>query len=201
MNLKHLGDALDHWKGRMFELLGDALHDLHVLPMFTDGDRWSEGEVRLYARLLGVSPEHILRPNEPFVAGRRGPYFSSLPLKPEWDVFVDPDTGFASETSGDVRHIRAKELAELLLPASSRVVLLYQHASRKRDHVNHGLQRITGAAPLRGCSAFAYDAGSVSMIFVSRRGERVLQLRDRLVTLLEYTPRVTKMHGAPPFGL
>jgi len=60
MNTQYLGDALDHWKGCLFEYLESehALLDFGVDPMATDPDRWGETDFELYARLFKAHREH-----------------------------------------------------------------------------------------------------------------------------------------------
>jgi hypothetical protein len=55
----HLGDALDHWKGSLIEVIGDK--SLRVVLMLTDRDRWTEEHFEAYSRLLPRKPEGVLR--------------------------------------------------------------------------------------------------------------------------------------------
>jgi len=43
MKLAHLGDALDHWKGSVIELIGGK--NLRVVPMFTDSNPWTGEQI------------------------------------------------------------------------------------------------------------------------------------------------------------
>ena len=43
MKLAHLGDALDHWKGSLIELIGERR--VRAVPMLTDRDDWTEQHV------------------------------------------------------------------------------------------------------------------------------------------------------------
>lgn len=54
MNLEFLGDALDHWKGSLFQSLcaGQVLHDFAVNPMATDQESWKEADFEVHARLI-----------------------------------------------------------------------------------------------------------------------------------------------------
>lgn len=62
MNLKHLGDALDFWKGGLIGRLEGVLNDGHILPMFTDApNAWTPDRLLLYAHLTGMDVSRILR--------------------------------------------------------------------------------------------------------------------------------------------
>ena len=78
MNLRYLGDALDHWKGSLFEFLQAErlLRDFAVDPMATDGDIWEEADFALFARLLRVNPNQILRHKIPLL--QRNGYFKEI---------------------------------------------------------------------------------------------------------------------------
>jgi len=55
LNLKFLGDALDHWKGSLFAALQRAqvVQNFLVEPVFSDSDDWRPDDRRIYAQLLG----------------------------------------------------------------------------------------------------------------------------------------------------
>jgi len=54
LNLNFLGDALDHWKGSLFESLQEAqvLRDFAVDPMASDLGSWNSDDFLILARLL-----------------------------------------------------------------------------------------------------------------------------------------------------
>src|SRR5688500_3252510 len=56
MNLRYLGDALDHWKGSLFEYLQTAclVRELAVDAMAGDAEQWQPADWKLFARLLRV---------------------------------------------------------------------------------------------------------------------------------------------------
>lgn len=198
MNSKHLGDAIDHWKGSVLQRLGGSLRNLRVLPMFTDPDPWTEEHLSVYAELLRVRRDRILCSDRRFLNATRDQYFANLRLAPDWDLFVDPDIGVASACMRDVKHICPCELAELLPAHGGRVVLVYQHARRKRDETSGRLPEIIATDALRGCSAFAYDAGSVAMVILSRERTRLHTLRELLIRLLGGCSRVSQICSALP---
>lgn len=62
MNLSYLGDALDHWKGSLFEFLQahNLLNDFAVDPMASDLQSWRDADYALFADLLRVPRARIL---------------------------------------------------------------------------------------------------------------------------------------------
>jgi hypothetical protein len=169
MKLAHLGDALDHWKGSLIEVIGDK--SLRVVPMLTDRERWTEEHFEAYARLLHRKPEDVLRraKDDLFSTRTRRNYFRDLG---ENDLFLDPDTGIAPDEKAQKEHISPSEIAGLLSESRSRILLIYQHASRKRDGVREKLELLRSTEGLGGCHIFAYDSGAVSMVVISQNRER-----------------------------
>src|SRR5437870_4746681 len=62
LNLKYLGDALDHWKGSLFESLQreKLVDEFAVDPMASDLSSWREEDFRLLARLLRVHRHQVI---------------------------------------------------------------------------------------------------------------------------------------------
>ena len=54
MNLDFLGDALDHWKGSLFQSLcaAQVLRDFTVDPMATDQESWKEADFDVFETWL-----------------------------------------------------------------------------------------------------------------------------------------------------
>ena len=181
MNLTHLGDALDFWKGGLFRILDKALNDMHVLPMFTDKnghDAWTDDRIRAYASLLGVDKARILRSKDPFPGTQREDYFQNLDIEDDSDIFIDPDIGIEPDSGGDRRHIRQSEIEALLQSGSRRVLLVYQHSSRKREWLKSCLEKVCASSEFH---AFAYCAGTVAMIFIARcENKRLKEMRESL---------------------
>jgi len=176
MNLDHLGDALDHWKGSLIELI--CTEGVRVVPMFTDRDRWTEQHIETYARLLHLRPEDILKKGERdlFSSKTRDTYFRDLG---QHDLFLDPDTGIApDDKDAEKEHIRTSEIAGLLSAGPSRMLLIYQHVSRSKNGLKKKLNLLSKY--LQGCGMFAYDSGSVSMVVISRERDRVQHAMVRL---------------------
>ena len=131
MNLEYLGDALDHWKGSLFEYLRaeGLLRDFAVDPMATDRDRWNEADFFLFARLLRIRRNQII-PHEASLL-TRDKYFAEIVHG--GDVFLDPDTGIATSGSSQIaKYVRPRELATLLGSARGRVVAVYQHVRAQK---------------------------------------------------------------------
>jgi hypothetical protein len=194
-----LGDALDFWKGALIDMLRDHLRNVHVLPMFTDknaAEVWTEGRLGTYAHLLRVDRNGILRCCTRFQTSNRARYFESLNIPADDDLFVDPDIGIEPEGKGSARHVLLSELAVLLPPDTKRVVLIYQHRLHKKNWVEACLRRVVQSSHLTGCHAFAYGAGSVAMLFVSRDSQRLALLHSTLTDLTASLP--TDMRRVTP---
>src|SRR5438128_1634004 len=134
MNLTYLGDALDHWKGSLFEYLQaeSVLRDFAVDPMATDRDQWKEADFSLFARLLRIHRHQIISHEAPLLARAR--YFSEI--VPCGDVFLDPDTGIATSGSSQIeKYVRPTELATLLRSDRRRIVAVYQHVRAQKTCV------------------------------------------------------------------
>jgi hypothetical protein len=176
MNLAHLGDALDHWKGSLIELIGGK--NVRVVPMFTDDKPWTEQQIEAYARLLRMRPEDVLKRDCCFSGKTRTSYFCDLG---EHDLFLDPDTGVApDDKNAKKEHIRTSEIAGLLSAAPSRMLLIYQHASRDKDALGKKLNSLRSNKSLNGCDIFAYDSGSVSMLIMTQDHGRAHGVLDCL---------------------
>jgi hypothetical protein len=175
MKLTHLGDALDHWKGSLIELIGGE--SVRVVPMLTDRDRWTEQHIETYARLLHLKPENILKKEagDLFSSKTRGTYFRDLG---QHDLFLDPDTGIAPDKKKE--HVSPSEIAGLLSGSASRMLLIYQHASRKKNGLREKLNLLRSTEGLTGCGIFAYDSGAVAMVVISRNRERNQEASARL---------------------
>jgi len=178
MNLDHLGDALDHWKGSMIRFLRsrDSFKDLHVLPMITDPDpkrSWGKEGFGLYARLLDVSVEDILKPDIQFLPNeQRKEYFS---LDSQCDLFIDPDTGIGNERPKKheegqrENYILPSEIASLIPNGSNRLLLIYQHSTndnmeRRKTHLRNKVNAVKRflSGTIRSRAVFACFAGQTS---------------------------------------
>jgi hypothetical protein len=178
MNLDHLGDALGHWKGSLIELI--CTEGVRVVPMLTDPDRWTEQHIETYARLLHLRPEDIFKKGDGdlFSSKTRDTYFRDLGHQ---DLFLDPDTGIApDDKDAEKKHIRTSEIAGLLSAAPSRMLLIYQHASRDKDGLRKKLILVRSTNGLAGCEIFAYDSGAVGMVVISQNRERSHRALARL---------------------
>jgi hypothetical protein len=148
MNLRYLGDALDHWKGSLFEYLQTAnlLRELGVDAMAGDAEQWQPADWGLFATLLRVKDAQVVRHSRLLAVDRAG-YFKEITHR--GDLFLDPDTGIATGRVGDnSQYVFAAELHDLLGREPGRVVVVYQHirAQRTRDR----LERVVAALRLPG---------------------------------------------------
>src|ERR1700694_3410929 len=166
MNLSYLGDALDHWKGSLFEFLQARrlLHDFAVDPMASDLESWQEADYVLLADLLRVPRDRIIGHEHRLTTRSR--YFAEILHK--GDVFLDPDTGIATtRVSHPEKYVQPNEIWSLLLDGPTRLIAVYQHVRARRvatrvDEVLACVARSDGSGAW--CS---YESGTVAMLFLS----------------------------------
>lgn len=185
MNLRYLGDALDHWKGSLFESLQRAalLHHLAVDAMATDPEHWRLADFSLLAQLLRVQRRQIIDHRQTLADDRTG-YFSEI--EHEYDLFLDPDTGVATGKVRDKsQYLLPGEIHDLLSRQPDRVVAVYQHASRRKK-IRDRLQEVVSALEQSGqpFSCCSYESGTVAMLFLSRNPERVNRIHQHFGDLL-----------------
>ena len=180
MNLKYLGDALDHWKGSLFESLQNAnvLFDFSVDPMCTDAEHWQAGDFSLYARLLRVRPEQIIKHEH--TLQDRSAYFAEI--SHQGDLFLDPDTGVATSAASS-QYLRPLELGALLDRAIHRILIIYQHIRAQKcaariDKVILSLESQAGR--FHWCS---YESANVALLFISR-SPRLLEVAGHFKSIL-----------------
>jgi len=179
MNKKHLGDALDHWKGSILRQLQQKrlVSDLGVEPMITDSQPWHKDALVVYAKLLHVRRGQFAS-HHWGTRGNRDSYFAETARRCPGDIFLDPDTGVCT---GKVtrRHVTPSEVSRLLEHNRGRLIVVYQHGARAtlRVRVRQVIEVLEKAVPrdvkLYWCS---YEAGSVAMLFLSldpKRPQRV----------------------------
>ena len=173
MNLRYLGDALDHWKGSLLERLQQAklLTDLAADAMTSDSPDWTHEDLGLFATLLRISPTQIVQHQKSLPINRSG-YFAEI-THPT-DIFLDPDTGIATGRVPNVsQYLHPTELHGLLAAYPSRVVGVYQHirAVTTRQRLSGILSVLSGnEQPFCCCS---YESSTVAMLFFSRDRARV----------------------------
>lgn len=181
MNLQFLGDALDHWKGSLFESLQKAqlLRDFAADPMVSDFDSWQEEDFKLLARLLRVMPNQIIR--HLIRLQNRAKYFAEISHR--GDLFLDPDTGVAT---GRVKkaHVSPAEIVQLLDNSPERLLVIYQHVRAKSvaqriDEVMNSLKHAIGEF-----SACSYESGTVAMLFLARKPARIAEVVGHFQTFL-----------------
>lgn len=168
MHLSYLGDALDHWKGSLFDGLSQAnlLTELAADAMPSDGRDWRESDWSLYARLLHLGESQIVRHSHG-LADNRQLYFDEI--KHHGDLFLDPDTGITTGRSSK-QHLTPTELFRLLAE-SDRVVAVYQHV--RAMETRHRVSQVVKAVQRQGSAACcSYESGTVSMLLFSRKAMR-----------------------------
>jgi hypothetical protein len=130
-------DSKDHAKGFVLASLYEGIPglDLRVDPMFSD-DPLATGSdgLNAYCRFLRIPPNRVVNNDlryqglQPVTRnGRREIYFH-LHYNQEYDLFLDPDTGFGA---GGSHHVPWSILPRLVPSKSPRVLAVFQ--SRHRD--------------------------------------------------------------------
>ena len=185
MNSKHLGDALDHWKGSIIQRLESRglLQDIAVIPMLTDGS-WNSKKVSAYSNLLNIGANKILQTGRIFGGNKydRDKYFKDI--SHAGDLFLDPDTG-VSISKNDSEHITISEISKLLPIQNSRVILIYQQRGQ-REQFPPQIRRIVQKVryEIEKLSSATYECGNVAMLFFSRDKGRTEQIAGYLKTIL-----------------
>lgn len=173
MNLRFLGDVLDHWKGSLVAQLSGAglLDGFRVDQMATDFGQWGEVDRCLYAELLNVDRSSLVVHSGAIWANRKA-YLQELKAI-HGDLFLDPDAGICTNSRPGVEHLKATELEMILDSDPGRIVMVYQHirARKTRDRVIE----IMNFLQEKGLTfhAYAYESSSAAMLFFSRRSDRV----------------------------
>lgn len=183
MNLEYLGDALDHWKGSLFEYLQSegVLRDLAVDPMATDRDQWKEADYCLFARLLRIPRHQLIEHRASLITRDR--YFAEVVH--DGDLFLDPDTGIATPRSSPVvKYVKPRELANLLRSVCGRVISVYQHvrAVKTSLRVDQCVAAIKKETDVFGWCT--YESPTVAMLFVCNEEVRTRDIETALKRLL-----------------
>jgi hypothetical protein len=183
LNLQFLGDALDHWKGSLFESLrmAEALRDFAVDPMASDLDSWRQEDFKLFARLLRITPAQIIRHR--VTLEERVKYFGEISHR--GDLFLDPDTGVATgPVKKALRYVNPSEIGQLLNGSPNRLLIVYQHVrgqpvASRVDEVLDTLRHEIG-----GFSWCSYESGTVAMLFLARLPMRTAAIAEHFEALL-----------------
>jgi hypothetical protein len=165
VNTRFLGDALDHWKGSIIQLLAakELLKNLVVEPMITDERPWLHDDIETYRRLLGLESSNQIYHTRSTFSGKREEYFNLLPN--DADLFLDPDIGIATGGAGR-EHVKTSELRRLLTN-SDRVVMVYQHSARGPFHERlDGIKDII-SHQIPNVHWSVYECGRVAVFFMS----------------------------------
>ena len=178
MNLQYLGDALDHWKGSVFESLQKAqvLKGFQVDPMATDAHAWKLEDRVLFARLLRVEESEIVH-HTYNLCKDRDRYFSEIPSV--GDLFIDPDTGIVTRYVKHVeQYLRPQELFNILEAHQRRIVVVYQHvrAKKTRVRIEEVLKRLREEQKPFYCTS--YESGTVALLFFALEKDRVIAVQE-----------------------
>ena len=142
MKLQFLGDALDHWKGSVFETLQQqgVLRDFFVDPMASDAPAWKPADSKLFARLLRIEQRQLL----------------------------DPDTGIKTGTVKRIeQYLLPTELFEAMGRGENRIVVVYQHvrAKKTRERIEKVIATLNAKDGQFCCTS--YESGTVAFLFLS----------------------------------
>jgi hypothetical protein len=186
VNLQFLGDALDHWKGSVFEGLkkAGALAGFHVDAMASDAKMWRPQDWILFSKLLRVELSQIIS-HKFYLTQARNQYFDEIPTG--GDLFLDPDTGIqTNRVKEPEKYLRPTELRGLMEKDRSRVVVVYQHvrARHTRDRVCSVLSALRHKIESFSCTS--YESGTVAMLFLSFNRERIAPINDYFGNLLGF---------------
>lgn len=182
MHLSYLGDALDHWKGSLFEFLQSRqlLHDFAVDTMASDLQSWREADYEVFADLLRVPRDRILGHSASLKMRNR--YFAEIHHK--GDLFLDPDTGIATgRVTHPEQYVLSRDVWSLLFNGLNRLVIVYQHVRAKKTakRVDEVLAFVAGSFNLAWCS---YESGTVAMLFLSLAEYRTRDVARALEDML-----------------
>jgi hypothetical protein len=184
MNLRYLGDALDHWKGSLLARLRDEnlLAKLAADAMAADGPQWTPSDWELLSKLIRLPRQHILE-HTASLETQRVAYFEEI--NHASDIFLDPDTGIATgRVAKPAQYITPPELCRILDVNPSRVVAVYQHvrAVPTRDRI----KQIIAALPCPGepLSCCSDESSTVAMLFFSRNRHRIEEIHQNHAAFL-----------------
>lgn len=184
MNLKFMGDALDHWKGSVFERLqkSNLLHNFKVDPLASDAANWQQKDYELFSQLLRIQKEQIIT-HERALQSDRKRYF--LEIQDDGDLFLDPDTGIKTGNVNDQsQYLLPSELFNLLNKNKNRLIIVYQHvrAQKVRLRVEQVLATLKEHQSDYYCAS--YESGSVALLFFSLERKRIQNIIAYFVNFL-----------------
>lgn len=192
MNLDFLGDALDHWKGGIFRWLKDwgILYDLKCDLMATDQHLWKEFDYSLYAKIVGIDNNQIIRHNLSITnQENRRKYFEEINHK--GDIFFDPDIGLdARKTTvpqSDLpKYLTCQELIDQLLGHRNSLVMVYQHIRSRitSERVDEIICILTERFPETRFSCLTYESSSVVMLIFSLNNDRIRNAMGKFESVL-----------------
>ena len=185
MNLLYLGDALDYWKGSLFEHLQRAglLTNFAVDAMTSDPDDWDEDHFSLYRTLLRIQPDQLVEHKSRLPIDRSA-YIKEVPRR--GDLFLDPDTGIATcKVNIPSQYLTVEDVHDLLDHDGRRLLVVYQHVRAQKTRAR--LQRVVASLRLfpKPFSCCSYESGTVAMLFLSRTADRVDKVVGHFEELLK----------------
>ncbi len=183
MNLKFLGDALDHWKGSLFESLQTAkiLQDFAVDLMASDIEPWKQEDLSLFARLRRINNDQII-PHR-FALRDRGGYFAEI--SHSGDLFLDPDTGVVTKRVKERQcYVYPTEIRRVLEASSNRLLIIYQHVRGQRTSIR--VDNVLGAIrkQISGLAWCSYESSTLAIGSFALKPERTIEVAAHFRNLL-----------------
>lgn len=184
MRREYLGDALDHWKGSLFESLTQSgiLRNFAVDPMAKDWADWQPDDVLAFTHLLRIDKSQLISHKAEFSLLNRQKYFAEMSHTD--DLFLDPDTGIATGKVGDKSKYVTPQEIKFLLGKSDRLIAVYQHTSRKT--ISKRVDEVCGAVhgAINEIQWASYESPTVAMIFLSHSYARIADVTKHFRCLL-----------------
>jgi hypothetical protein len=180
MNRKYLLDSLDGLKGLVFRLLpADIRESIACVPMTTDGP-WTDEERAVFERAIAIpggqtywAPGGFVNVPPSTDHKARSLWVGAIAAINQKYLFLDPDTGFYTQHTGESeKMILVNELAALLDGREALIVYRHQYWPAPRPtripatvypYVWHSLNMLRDA----GFNAFAYQSQTASCFFVA----------------------------------
>jgi len=182
MNLEHLGDSLDYWKGEVFRQLriNGWLQDFAVEPMISDEQPWNSQNIRVYRHLLSLEDsEPVFHKNAVFSHQPREAYFTEITHR--GDLFLDPDNGITTGEAS-VKHVCVEDIhsyfrGDFVMDPS---LLVFQHAGHDvfANRIKEIVKKVISPENNldRNLYCCSYECGKVAMLFFSVNRRRMLTI-------------------------
>ena len=189
MKLQYLGDSKDSFKWDYHDYLTDSLgfELLSVLPMMTPDDNSNEGNtkpvlfparkeiinfckslqnnrdityIKSLPRITGSEYNLLLHKHDTNIKNNRNLYYTDINTNNDQVVFLDPDNGFEPEKTYNEKHVRYREIRNILHQISHKsVISVFQHFRRVKftNDFNTISKNILNVAPFAHITAIYWN--------------------------------------------